>query len=252
VQDQDGVDVEHIVVDGGSTDGTLDILASSPRVSFTSEPDGGLSDAVNKGIARATGDVIGWLNADDIYLRGALWHVAEAAAQHPDALWLTGGCRIIDGEDREIRRAVTWYKKLLLARYSLPLYLTQNFIAAPATFVTRRGLQTVGAFDTSLRYAMDYDLYLRLARHQPPVVIDHDVAAFRMTEGTLSMSSFERQFVEHAECAVRHGDGHPLATTLNRMNSRVIVGVYRAMRRGRRLRTGRGVGSPIAGDSSSR
>src|SRR3954468_13392768 len=97
--------LEHIVVDGGSTDGTLDILRAADGVRWISEPDRGLAHALNKGIAMAGGDVIGELNADDVYEPGALAAVADAFAARPDAMWLTGYCRIIDGDGREIRRA---------------------------------------------------------------------------------------------------------------------------------------------------
>jgi glycosyltransferase involved in cell wall biosynthesis len=232
--------LEHVVVDGGSTDGTLDILRSADRVRWISEPDRGLSHAMNKGIAMARGDVIGWLNADDRYLPGALDEVGRALEARPDALWLTGRCRIIDGDGREIRRWVTAYKNAFLRRYSLALYLTQNFISAPATFLRRQAFEAVGLFDERYRISMDYDLYLRLARRADPLVLDRELSDFRMAEGSLSMSGFETQFREHAEQARRHGDGHPVAVAFNQLSSRLIVLVYSTMRRMRRRRGPRG------------
>ena len=226
--------LEHVVVDGGSTDGTLDLLHGADGVRWISEPDRGLSHAMNKGVAMAQGEVIGWLNADDRYLPGALEAVGRALAQRPDALWVTGRCRIIDGDGREIRRWVTAYKNAFLRRYSLPLYLTQNFISAPATFLRREAFETAGLFDERYRISMDYDLYLRLARHADPLVIDRELSEFRMAEGSLSMSGFETQFREHSEQARRHGDGHPVAVAVNQLSSRLIVLVYRAMRATRR------------------
>ena len=78
---------------------------------------------------------------------------------------------------------------------------------------------------------MDYDLWLRLGRLQPPVVLDAPLAAFRMAEGSLSMTGFERQFAEHAQNAREHGQGHPFAVGLNRLTSRLIVVIYHALRR---------------------
>jgi glycosyltransferase involved in cell wall biosynthesis len=226
--------VEHIVVDGGSTDGTLEILRRAEGVRWTSEPDRGLSHAMNKGVAAAQGEVIGWLNADDRYLPGALDAVGSAMAQRPDALWATGRCRIIDGDGREIRRRVTAYKNALLRRYSFRLYLTQNFISAPATFLRREAFGRVGLFDERYRISMDYDLYLRLARDADPLILDRYLSDFRMVEGTLSMSGFELQLREHSEQARRHGAGHPVAVAANQLTSRLIVLIYRAMRRARR------------------
>ena len=112
VASQGYLGVEHVVVDGGSTDGTLELLAQFPEVKVISEPDEGLSDAVNKGIALASGELVGWLNADDWYLPGALAAVAVAAEANPGAEWFTGGCPIVDGTGRQIPGGVTPLKEL--------------------------------------------------------------------------------------------------------------------------------------------
>ena len=222
--------VEHLVIDGGSTDGTVEILEHAEGVRFVSEPDEGRVDAVNKGVAMARGDVIGWLNADDRYEPGALRAVGEAFAGRPDAAWVTGYCRIIDGSGREIRRGVTAYKNAFLRRFSYGLYLTQNFVSDPATFVRRDVLREAGPLDSRYAISHDYDLWLRVARRGDPVVLRRYLSSFRMVEGTLSMEGFERQFAEHAEVARRHGKGHRVAVAVNAVTSRLIVLVYRALR----------------------
>lgn len=231
VRAQDLPRLEHLVIDGGSTDGTVDVLRRYQDVHWISEPDRGLSHAMNKGIALASGDVVGELNADDIYLPGTLRTVAEAFAERSQAEWLTGRCPIIDGAGREIRRPVTAYKNWLLGRYSLRLYLTHNFISAPATFFRRSTLQELGGFDERYDISVDYDLQLRFARRGDPIVLDRDLSCFRMVEGTLSMSGFETQFREHAEQGRRHGGGHPLAVGANQVISRGIVLTYAGLRR---------------------
>ncbi|HXD56264.1 MAG TPA: glycosyltransferase family 2 protein [Thermoleophilaceae bacterium] len=232
VRSQDYDRVEHVVVDGGSTDGTVELLEKAEGIRFVSEPDRGLSDAMNKGIGMAQGDVIGWLNADDMYLPGALSKVARAFEEHPDALWATGRCRIIDGAGREIRKPVTAYKNFFLDHYSYSLYLTQNFISAPATFVHKRGHEQAGLYDERFRISMDYDLFLRLGKLADPVVIDEELSCFRMAHeiASLSMSGFDRQFKEHAQNAREHGNGHRLPVLVNQVTSRGIVATYRAMR----------------------
>jgi glycosyltransferase involved in cell wall biosynthesis len=229
--------LEHLVVDGGSTDGTLEVLEQAEGIRFVSEPDRGLTDALNKGIGMASGEVIGWLNADDLYLPGALEAVGRAFAEHPEAEWVTGRCLIIDAGGREIRRPIARYKDFLLRRYSYPALLTQNFVAAPATFIRRDALQAVGLFDERFRYSMDYDVWLSLARRGDPVVIDKPLAAFRMAEGSLSMTGFEHQFAEHALNAREHGTGHPLPVRVNLVLSRGIVFAYRLMRQVRGVRS---------------
>jgi glycosyltransferase involved in cell wall biosynthesis len=229
---QDYDRVEHVVVDGGSTDGTVELLEKAEGIRYVSEPDRGLSDAMNKGIGMATGDVIGWLNADDMYLPSALSKVAKAFEEHPDALWVTGRCRIIDGSGREIRKPVTAYKNLFLKHYSYSLYLTQNFISAPATFVHRRGHDQAGLYDERFRISMDYDLFLRLGKIADPIVLDEELSCFRMAHeiASLSMSGFDRQFQEHAQNAREHGNGHVVPVLVNQAMSRGIIATYRAMR----------------------
>ncbi|HZO59460.1 MAG TPA: glycosyltransferase family 2 protein [Solirubrobacterales bacterium] len=229
--------VEHLVIDGGSTDGTLEILESAPGVRYISEPDRGLSDAVNKGFRMAQGEVVGWLNADDVYLPGALERAGAAFAADPDALWATGTCLILDGDGQEIRHAVTAYKSFFMRRYSFRLHLVQNFVACPSTFVRRSAFDQVGLLDERFKYSMDYDLWLRLGRLRPPVVIDAPLAGFRMAEGSLSMSGFESQFAEHAQNAREHGAGHPVAVAANRVASALIVAIYRMLRRLRSRRS---------------
>jgi len=231
--------LEHVVVDGGSSDGTVDVLERAEDIRYVSEPDRGRVDAVNKGVAMASGDVIGFLNADDRYEPGALRAVGEALAAEPDRVWATGYCRIIDGSGREIRRGVTAYKNFLLRHWSFRLYLTQNFVSDPATFVRRRALDEAGPLDERYRISHDYDLWLRIARHGDPLVLRSYLSSFRMVEGTLSMAGFERQFAEHAEVARRHGGGHPLAVAANTVLSWLIVLAYRALRARRELRARR-------------
>jgi hypothetical protein len=164
-----------------------------------------------------------------------LWAVGEAFAANPGTEWATGRCRIIDGDGREIRTGATAYKNLLLRRYSRSLYLTQNFISAPATFATREAYLR-HPFREDYTMSMDYDVFLQLAQAGDPIVLDRDLACFRMMEGTLSMSNFERQFAEHAEQARAHGAGHPLPVVINQAMSRAIVLVYRSLRATRSLR----------------
>ena len=229
--------VETVVVDGGSTDGTLDRLAGRPEVRWESAPDQGLSDAFNKGAERARGEVLGWLNADDIYLPGALTAVRAAFRDDPELVWLTGRCVIVDGAGRPIRRGVSRYKNALLSRYSHRVHLTHNFVAAPSTFFRRDAFHASGGMDLTLRYSMDYDLYLRFGRTSRPRVLGQELAAFTMAEGTLSMSGFEQQFVEHYEVARRYrADGAP-SVIVNRGLSACIVLAYKGMRRLERFGT---------------
>ncbi len=169
VRSQGHVDVEHIVIDGGSTDGTLELLAGRPDVIVVSEPDDGLSDAVNKGIALARGELVGWLNADDWYLPGAFDAVSRASAgDDPTAPWVTGQCVIVDGDGTEIRHAISRYKNFWLRHYTFGRYLTHNFLCCPATFIRLEAYREAGEYRVDQRYSMDYDMFLRVARLGDP------------------------------------------------------------------------------------
>src|SRR5918996_5336836 len=108
VLSQEYPDLEYLVMDGGSSDATLDVLKKySGRITWFSEPDQGQTDAINKGLRRATGSVVGYLNADDLLLPGALNKVAQTFTADPQAWWVTGKCQIVDEENNEIRTPIT-------------------------------------------------------------------------------------------------------------------------------------------------
>jgi len=210
VREQDYAgEVEHVVVDGGSTDGTLEILDAA-RVRYISEPDRGLSDAVNKGIRMARGDVVGWLNADDVYLPGALARAGKAFAERDETLWVTGPCLIIGADGEEIRPAVTRYKNFFLRRWSYPLHLVQNFVSCPSTFVRRDAFDRVGLLDERFKYSMDYDLWLRALAETRNMVRVPEVLAFYRWHGEGQISSLKwRQVIEACEVRRDFASRHP-------------------------------------------
>jgi len=181
---QDWHEIEHLILDGGSTDGSVDMIrafaAGHPAVRWWSEPDNGIGDAMNRGAARAKGDLVAFLHADDCYPGpSVLSTVVARMATVPDAVWLTGGLREIDGQGNLLR-------ELSVRRYSYHRLLRNNIVFHPATFVNRNALLTAGGFDTGLRYAMDYDLWLRLGAVSPPVTLDCVLACFRVHSGSRS------------------------------------------------------------------
>lgn len=205
VLDQAGdFELEYRVADGGSTDGTLEILKRyEGRLTWTAEKDGGQSDALNKGFARATGDVLCWLNSDDVFLPGALQRVARAFRE-TQCRWCFGQCRIIDENDLEIRRGVTWYKNRQLRRYDYRRLLVENFISQPATFFARELWAVAGPLDQALWYSMDYDLWLRFGRLAQPHFLATDLAAFRWHGASKSGARFRDGSWEALQTACGH------------------------------------------------
>jgi GT2 family glycosyltransferase len=143
----------------------------------------------------ATGDVVAFLNADDIYKPGALALVAESFNRRRDKIWLVGGCSIIDHAGREFHSLITSYKRFLLRNFSYPLLLIENFICQPAVFWRRDVLESVGYLSEIENLVMDYDYWLRIARvGGAPIIVDNELAGFRRIEGTKSNTSYVKQF----------------------------------------------------------
>jgi glycosyltransferase involved in cell wall biosynthesis len=157
VLDQGYPDLDYIVCDGASDDATGAVLqAYAGRLRVVSEPDTGQPQAVNKGILATTGDVIGWLNSDDVYYPGALSTVARYFAGHPDVDVLYGDADFVDAEDNVVGRYYTrpWSPEQLKQR---------PFLCQPAVFFRRRMVDRFGLLDEELHYTLDYEYWLRLA-----------------------------------------------------------------------------------------
>lgn len=151
-------DTELIVLDGGSTDDSVDVIrAFAGHITFwTSQPDGGQSCAIRDGFERATGEVIGWLNSDDVLSPGALERVATAARQHSPHRIFVGGYEVIDEDGIVQERYDAPPFSSLISRALGPV------VCQPGTFFGRDAYCRAGKLDTSLKYGMDRDLWLRL------------------------------------------------------------------------------------------
>jgi len=154
---QDIPDLEYFVIDGGSKDETLSILQRySKSLTFISEKDNGQADAVNKGLKRVTGDIIGWLNSDDIYYPDTLKKIKCYFANHPDVDVVYGEAYHIDQNDEVIDRYPT-------ETWDISRLIKTCFIAQPTVFLRRKVLQKYGYLNETLEYCLDYEYWLRLA-----------------------------------------------------------------------------------------
>ncbi len=182
VRAQEFTDYEHLVWDGGSSDGTLDIIKSFPHIKLYEGKDSGIADAMNRGAAFASGEFLLHLHADDYLLHPkVLGMVATTLKQHPMVKWLYGQAWIVDGKGEKVR-------KTPFEPFSAKRLRKYNFITHPATFVKRELFEEVGGFAPSLKYCMDYDLWLRLAQLSTPFVLPTPLACFREHEDSLSTS----------------------------------------------------------------
>jgi glycosyltransferase involved in cell wall biosynthesis len=191
--------IEHIVVDGGSTDGSVDILREYTDVRWESEPDRGQSHALNKGFATATGEIFGWLNADDAYLPNAVASAVEALESASAALVYADVERVNDDRvnPRRIRSRGTW---------DLWTELNDgNGIFSPSVFFTRAAFESVGGVDESLRLTMDYDLWLRIGKRFPVRYVDEVWSIQRQHDAAKSIAETEAFWPERIAVSRRHG-----------------------------------------------
>lgn len=197
---QDYPQKEHVIIDGGSTDGAVEVLreyaARYQHIRWISEKDGGLSQALNKGLALATGDACGVLGDDDYYLPGTLARVAAEFAQHPGTGLVAGDCDQVHNDGSlwlTLRACFTTRAQLIQCwRYwGRPVMLP-----APSTFISRAALDAVGGFEERDRYAMDYHHWIKITERFPVQTIPQTLTVFRCDQGTISFSANRKQWAE--------------------------------------------------------
>lgn len=190
--------LEYIIIDGGSTDGSVEIIRKYEKwlAYWVSEPDQGQSNAINKGWRRATGEICAWLNSDDVYLPGALKNVARSFIESPERELLYGNLLYIDQKSD-----IDGY--LHAPPFSLKELMCGNYIPQPATFLKRKALERVGYLKENLHFCMDYDLWLRVAIDGEVAHLPKTLAAFRFHPQSKTMTQLVHMTVELAEIAER-------------------------------------------------
>jgi glycosyltransferase involved in cell wall biosynthesis len=201
VLNQQGVEIEYIIMDGGSTDGSVEIIKrySDYLADWVSEKDAGQTSALNRGFAKAHGELLAWLNSDDTYQPGAVLEAVNFMQAHPEVGLVYGDCNFIDETGQTIGKfpaAQTNFKLLM-----------QGYVHVPqqAAFFRADLWRKVAPLDESLYFAMDYDLWVRLARLAPLVYFPRLWANFRLHMGGKTVISDDRCWPEMLKVHRREG-----------------------------------------------
>ena len=203
VLNQNYPNFEHIIVDGCSNDGTTEIVKKYPHVRFIQEPDSGQSHAINKGILYSTGDIIAYLNSDDVYKPGAFNCVANLLSGPNQIMVVVGCCDYIDETGNVIGHLKPYYNSYFdLLRY----WGWERWYCLPqqSTFWRREVLTEIGLFDTRYQFSMDYEMFLRMAAKYSLYFTSENLAGFRMQTESKTLSKTYLLYLEHRAAARRY------------------------------------------------
>jgi len=198
ILEQDYPSIEVIVMDGGSTDSTIEVLRRFPQITWLSEPDLGQTHAINKGMLLARGAIRAYLNSDDVYRPGAFRKVAEIFKNEPETNILVGNCDYIDEQSRVIGHLRAKFTGIN-AQVKYWGWERLHCIPQQATFWRASLMSEVGLFSTDLHFVMDYDYWMRIAKRTNFRTVDQTLAGFRLMAGTKTVSRTDEMYDEEYE-----------------------------------------------------
>ena len=192
---------EHIIFDNKSTDNTINILKKYNHLKWVSEKDYGQTNAINKGLKVARGDIIGYLNSDDMLMPGAFKFVEDYFKNNRDVDLVYGNCILIDDKSNQIKTRKP--ERFNLRRL---LYLGYSYIQQPSTFFRKSVIGSTGYFDERLKYVMDYDYWIRIARDDKVLrYVDMDLSLMRIHREAKTFADNKEMFKEAFSISKKYG-----------------------------------------------
>jgi glycosyltransferase involved in cell wall biosynthesis len=222
VLEQDYPNIEYLVIDGGSTDGSVEIIQHyAGRLAYwMTERDSGQAEAINKGFRRATGDIVAWVNSDDYYLSGAVRQAVAALEANPELGFVYADVLAVDGEGRQVNR-------MRYGDWGLDGLLSFRMIGQPSVFMRRSVLNQAGLLRDDMGYLLDHDLWLRMAARAPVKYVPEMWSAARYHTAAKNVAQTEK-FCQEAYRVAENLPSDPLlAEPYQRLRRQVLAGLYR-------------------------
>jgi glycosyltransferase involved in cell wall biosynthesis len=222
VLDQDYPNIEYMVIDGGSTDDSVEIIQryASRLAYWVSERDSGQAEAINKGFQRATGEIVAWINSDDYYLPGAVRRAVEVLAAQPELGFVYADVLAVDGAGRPVNR-------MRYGDWGLDGLLSFRMIGQPSVFMRRTALEQAGLLRADMGYLLDHDLWLRIAARIPIHYVPEMWSAARYHAAAKNVAQTDRFCQEAYRVAEKLPSDPLLAERYQKLRRQVLAGLYR-------------------------
>lgn len=231
VVDQDYPNIEYFIMDGGSTDGSVDIIKKYAKkypqiIKWQSKHDNGQVDAINQGISKSTGEIVAYINSDDYYLPKSFQAVAKYFHNHPKSLWLVGNCRVSDPK-------LAWtftLKHLWPVQYFKIASFVFNTINQPSVFLKKDLIKRVGNFNPKYPYSFDHEYWLRCLEFKLPSRIFNTLSVFRIQPKSISNTKYNDQLNEDYLIIKKYSQNNPFLLGLHSLGQKIINLNYKKLK----------------------